>query len=240
MRTGNPALRSNVFTKIRSQDPANVMSIEGTVNKTFVLLFLVLFSASLVWRNPVPFMPFLWPLVFLGFIIAMVTIFKKEWSGFTSPVYAIVEGLFLGGISVMMERSFPGIVIQAVALTFGTLLCMLIAYKTRLIEVTKNFRLGVFAATGGIALIYFVSIMGSFFGLRVPFIHEAGLVGIGFSLFVVTIAALNLVIDFDFIEKGAQFGAPKYMEWYGAFGLMVTLIWLYIEILRLLAKTRRK
>ena len=238
MRTGNPALRSDVFTKIRSQDPANVMSIEGTVNKTFVLLFLVFFSASLVWRNPIPFMPFLWPLVFLGFIIAMVTIFKKEWSGFTSPVYAIVEGLFLGGISVMMERSYPGIVIQAVALTFGTLLCMLVAYKTGLIQVTNNFRLGVFAATGGIALIYFVSIMGSFFGLRVPFIHEAGLVGIGFSLFVVTIAALNLVLDF--IEKGAQFGAPKYMEWYGAFGLMVTLIWLYIEILRLLAKTRRR
>jgi uncharacterized YccA/Bax inhibitor family protein len=146
----------------------------------------------------------------------------------------------LGAISAIFEKQYPGIVIQAVGLTFGVLFCLLLAYKSGMIKVTQNFRLGVVAATGGIALLYFVNIIMSFFGARIPFIHEAGLLGIGFSLFVVVIASLNLVLDFDFIEKGAEAGAPKYMEWYGAFGLIVTLIWLYLEILRLLAKLQRR
>ena len=173
-----------------------------------------------------------------GFVVALITIFKKQWAAFTAPLYALLEGLFLGGFSAIFEAKYPGIVIQAVTLTFGTLFCLLLAYRSGLIKATENFKLGVVAATGGIALIYMATIFLGFFGVRMPFIHESGTIGIAFSLFVVVIAALNLVLDFDFIENGAARGAPKYMEWYAAFGLMVTLIWLYIEILRLLAKLR--
>ena len=146
----------------------------------------------------------------------------------------------IGGISAMMEARYPGIVLQAVGLTFGTLLCLLGLYKSGLIKVTQNFRLGVVAATGGILVLYLVQmVLRMFGGTGMGFIHESGMAGMLFSAFVVTIAALNLVLDFDFIEAGAEHGAPKYMEWYGAFGLTVTLIWLYLEILRLLAKLRR-
>ncbi len=175
-----------------------------------------------------------------GLIVALVTVFKKTWAGITSPVYALLEGLFLGGISAIFEAQYPGIVIQAVALTFGTLFSLLLAYKSRLIKVTENFKLGVAAATGSIFLIYLANMLLGFFGIHMPFIHESGIIGIGFSLVVVVIAALNLVLDFDFIENGAASGAPKYMEWYAAFGLMVTLIWLYLEMLRLLAKLRSR
>ncbi len=240
MRSGNPVLRANTFTKVRSYSSANAMTIQGTVNKTLLLLFLTLFSASWVWDKPSQFLPFLWPAVIGGAIVAFVTIFKKEWSPVTSWIYALVEGVFLGLISALIEQKYPGIVIQAVGLTFSVLFCLLIAYKSKMIKVTDNFRLGIVAATGGIALVYILSLLMGLFGARIPFIHQAGPIGIGFSLFVVVIAALNLVLDFDFIEKGAECGAPKYMEWYAAFGLMVTLIWLYLEILRLLAKTRRR
>ena len=171
-----------------------------------------------------------------GFIVAIVTIFKKNWAPITVPIYAILEGLFLGGISQIFEKQFPGIVTQAIILTLGILGALLIAYKTKLIKPTENFKLGVSAATGGIFLVYLINFIMGFFGSSIPMIHESGLMGIGFSIFVVIIAALNLVLDFDFIEQGVELGAPKYMEWYGAFGLMVTLIWLYLEILRLLAK----
>ena len=240
MRSGNPALRADVFTKVRSLDSENVMSIQGTVNKTFFLLLLTFFSASWVWRNPARFLPFIWLGIIGGLIVALVTFFKKELAPVTSPIYALIEGLVLGTISAIMEKTYPGIVMQAVALTFGTLFCLLLAYKSGLIKVTENFKLGIVAATGGIFLIYMISMVMGFFGARIPFIHESGPIGIGFSLFVVAIAALNLVLDFDYIEKGAKHGAPKYMEWYGAFALMVTLIWLYMEILRLLSKTRRR
>jgi len=240
MRSGNPVLRSDTFRQARPLATGDVMTIQGTVNKTGILLLLCIFSASLVWKNPVAFMPFMWLSIIGGFIVALVTVFNKQWAGVTSPIYAFVEGLFLGCISALMERQYPGIVIQAVGLTFGTLFCLLMAYKSRLIKPTENFRLGIVAATGGIALFYFISLIVGFFGIRMPLIHSSGPLGIVFSLFVVTIAALNLVLDYDFIEKGSEYGAPKYMEWYGAFGLMVTLIWLYIEILRLLAKTRRR
>jgi len=162
--------------------------------------------------------------------------FKQEWSPVTAPLYAVLEGLVLGCISAMLERIYPEIVIQAVALTFGTLFCLLMAYKARLIQVTERFKLGVVAATGGIAILYIVDIVMGAFGHHIPFIHESGVVGIGFSVFIVIIASLNLVIDFDFIEKGAQAGAPRYMEWYGAFSLMVTLVWLYLEIINLCQK----
>ncbi|OGR84003.1 MAG: hypothetical protein A2902_04805 [Elusimicrobia bacterium RIFCSPLOWO2_01_FULL_64_13] len=245
MRSSNPALNSKTFAGFdRSVPGGEVMTLEGTVNKTGILLLLALVSASWTWglfftqRNPAAVAPWMVLGAIGGFVVAMVTVFKKEWSGITAPAYALLEGLLLGGLSSLFEARYPGIVIQAVGLTFGTLFALLVAYKSRLIRVTQNFRLGVAAATGGIALFYLASMVMGFFGWRMPFIHETGILGIGFSLFVVGIAALNLVMDFDFIENGAAAGAPKFMEWYGAFGLIVTLVWLYLEILRLLAKLR--
>jgi uncharacterized YccA/Bax inhibitor family protein len=176
-----------------------------------------------------------------GFVVALVTIFKKNWSPFTAPIYALLEGLALGGISAIFEKMYPGVAIQAVGLTLGTLFVMLLAYKTGVIRATQSFKIGVIAATGGIAVFYLVEmVLGMFFHFNVPAINASGPWGIAFSLFVVIIAALNLVLDFDMIETGVSGGAPKYMEWYGAFGLMVTLIWLYLEILRLLGKVRRR
>ena len=218
------------------------MSIQGTVNKSALLLLLTLLSASWTWTlhfttaSPAAVAPWMVGGAIGGLIVAFVTVFKKNWAPVTAPIYCVLEGLFLGGISATLESRFPGIVIQAVALTFGTLFCLLVAYKTGAIKATENFKLGIAAATGGIFLIYMITLLLGLFGIQIPLIHESGLIGIGFSLFVVIIAALNLVLDFDFIENGTASGAPKYMEWYAAFGLMVTLIWLYIEILRLLAK----
>jgi len=240
MRSGNPSLRGKTFTSLRAVDPAQAMTIQGTANKCFILLGLCVFTAGWVWSNTAIAMPFLLPAAIGGFIVGLVTVFKKEWASITAPIYALLEGIVIGTISVMFERSYPGIVIQAVALTFGTLFCLLGAYKSGMIKATENFKLGVVSATGAIFLFYFISIILGFFGIRMPLIHDSGPLGIAFSLFVVIIAALNLVLDFDFIEKGAEYGAPKYMEWYGAFGLIVTLIWLYLEMLRLLAKTRRR
>jgi uncharacterized YccA/Bax inhibitor family protein len=183
-------------------------------------------------------MPFLWGGIIGGLVFAFATIFRPHWAPLTAPAYAVFEGLFVGAISAIFEGMFPGIVLQAVMLTFGTLGALLVAYRSGLIQATENFKLGVVAATGGIFLVYLASMVLSFFDIRIPMIHEGGTVGILFSLFVVTIAALNLVLDFDFIESGVNAGAPKHMEWYGAFGLTVTLVWLYIEFLRLLAKLR--
>ncbi|HDZ62681.1 MAG TPA: Bax inhibitor-1/YccA family protein [Nitrospirae bacterium] len=243
MRTANPALNSKTFTNMsRITDPSRMMTIQGTVNKTALMLFLLLIPAAWTWNmffsteSSSAVMPWMLGGFIGGFVVAIITVFKKEWSPVTAPLYSVLEGLALGGLSAIFEARFPGIVIQAVALTFGTLFCLLTAYRSGLIKVTENFKLGVVSATGGIALIYFASIILRLFGINMPFIHESGLIGIGFSVFVVIIAALNLVLDFDFIEKGSEAGAPKFMEWYAAFGLMVTLIWLYIEILRLLSK----
>jgi len=240
LRSGNPALKNNTFSQTSLISGSEAMTISGTVNKAFFMIALLLFSASFVWSRPLDAAPFLLPSVILGFIIALVTIFKKEYSPVTAPIYAIVEGIALGTISSFFEARYPGIVIQAVGLTISTLLCLLLAYKSGVIKATENFKLGVVAATGGIALLYLVSIVMGFFGFNIGFIHNSGPMGIGFSVFVVIIASLNLVLDFDFIEKGAKMNAPKYMEWYGAFALMVTLIWLYLEILRLLSKIRSR
>jgi len=240
MRSGNPVLREDSFAGTGSFDSSESMTIQGAVNKSFILLFLVVLGASWTWADPSRLVPLMWPFLIAGFTVALVTVFKQEWSPVTAPLYAVLEGLVLGGISAMLERIYPEIVIQAVALTFGTLFCLLMAYKARLIQVTERFKLGVVAATGGIAILYIVDIVMGAFGHHIPFIHESGVVGIGFSVFIVIIASLNLVIDFDFIEKGAQAGAPRYMEWYGAFSLMVTLVWLYLEIINLLSKIRRR
>ena len=241
MRSGNPALKNDeVFRREGSVNPKYAMTIDGTVNKTYILLFLTVLSASWSWSRPDLFIILMIGGVIGGFTMAMITIFNKKGAGFTAPIYVLFEGLFLGAISALMEQTYPGIVMQAVFLTFGTLFCLLMAYKSKLIKVTENFKLGVVAATGAIMVIYLLSFVMGFFGMNILYIHESGLIGIGFSLFVVVIASLNLVLDFDFIENGAKSGAPKYMEWYGAFGLMVTLIWLYLEILRLLAKLRSR
>jgi uncharacterized YccA/Bax inhibitor family protein len=245
MRTANPALNDNTFRGYgRAAASGDTMTIQGTVNKTGVLLLLVLLTSTWTWRlyYTATDSLMLWVAggAIGGFIVAMITVFRKQWAAVTAPVYALLEGLVLGGISSVLEARYPGIVIQAVGLTFGTLFGLLFAYKSGMIKATENFKLGVVAATGGIALVYFATIILGLFGIRMPYIHESGMIGIGFSLFVVIIAALNLVLDFDFIESGAAQGAPKFMEWYGAFGLMVTLIWLYIEILRLLSKMRSR
>ena len=256
IRSGNPALKESTFLDLGSgtvvSRDAGAMTLNGTVNKTGILLLLSVLTAAFAWTQSVVTGPdgtaMVAPGVTIyalggaigGFILAMVTVFKKTWSPVTAPLYALVEGFFLGAISAVFELKYPGIVFQAVVLTFGTLGALLAAYRSGLIRATEKFKLGVVAATGGIALVYLVSMGLRLFGKDIPLIHESGLVGIGFSLFVVVIAALNLVLDFDFIESGVEAGAPKYMEWYGAFGLMVTLVWLYIEFLRLLAKLQSR
>jgi uncharacterized YccA/Bax inhibitor family protein len=175
-----------------------------------------------------------------GFVVGLITVFSPGIAKLTAPLYAALEGLALGAISAIYEAQFKGIVIQAVALTFGVLFALLIIYRLRIIPVTQNFKLGVCAATGGIALFYLIAIGLSFFGVQIGMLHQGTPLGIAFSLFIITIAALNLVLDFDFIEQGVEQGAPKLMEWYAAFGLVVTLIWLYVAILRLLSKLRSR
>ena len=254
MRSGNPALKDNTFLDLGSgtlvRNDGGAMTLNGAVNKTAILLVLTLagalftwaqFSAAMAAGNPGAVMPYVWVGAIGGFVVALVTIFKKTWSPYTAPVYAVLEGLFLGAVSAMFELRFPGIVMQAVGLTFGTLAALLLAYRSGLIKATENFKLGVVAATGGIALLYLVQLGLGLFGFKgMSFIHDSSLIGIAFSGFVVVIAALNLVLDFDFIEQGVEQGAPKYMEWYAAFGLLVTLVWLYLELLRLLSKLQSR
>ncbi len=235
MRTANPALNEKVFVGIPCDDKA--MTINGTVNKTGLLLLLCFISAGWSWHSAAANAGmFIMIGAIGGLITAIVTIFNKRIAAITAPIYVVFEGLAMGALSALFDAKYPGIAITAVGLTIGTLAVMLFAYRTGLIKATENFKLGVVAATGGIFVFYMISFVLGFFGVTVPMIHSNGMMGIGFSLVVVVIAALNLVLDFDFIEQGAANAAPKYMEWYAAFGLMVTLIWLYIEILRLLAK----
>lgn len=252
MRTGNPALTAKTFEQVERSNPP--MTLGGTVNKTAMLLAMTLITAMVTWGMAMQSLqtgadgavqadPLLMPLTIggaiAGFVLALICVFKKTTAPVIAPLYALAEGLFLGGVSAMFELRFPGIVMQAVGLTFGTLFALLMAYRSGLIKPTENFKLGVVAATGAIALLYLVNIGMRLFGFEgMGFIHDSGPIGIGFSLVVVVIAALNLVLDFDFIESGVENGAPKYMEWYAAFGLLVTLIWLYLEMLRLLSKLR--
>ncbi len=244
MRTSNPALNDRTF---QGEGAAfgDAMTLQGTVNKTGLLLICVVATAAWTWNLFLHGqLQMVFPLTMIGaiggLILAVVTVFKKTWASVTAPIYALLEGLVLGSVSAMLETRFHGIAIQAVSLTFGTLVVLLLAYRSGLIPVTEKFRLGIVAATGGIALFYLVEMMLGFFGVRFTTINGAGAIGIGFSVFVVIIAALNLVLDFDLIESGVKASAPKYMEWYSAFALMVTLIWLYFEILRLLSKLRSR
>lgn len=252
MRSGNPALNQNTFLDVStgavvSRDASQVMTLGGTVNKTGFLLLLLLLTASYTWSlytgpDSLPaLMPYVWGGAIGGFVVALATVFKKTWAPYSAPLYAALQGLFLGGVSATFEARFPGIVVQAVMLTLGVLFSLLLAYKSGLIKATENFKLGVVAATGGIMVLYLVQMGANLLGFQgMGFLHESSWIGIAFSAFVVVIAALNLVLDFDFIESGVEAGAAKYMEWYGAFGLVVTLVWLYLEILRLLSKLQSR
>ena len=237
-RSGNPAFTKN-FTGTYDLPVNERMTLDGAVNKTGILLSLCFGGAFVGWNIP----SLMIPAAIVGFILALVTIFRSPAkAGSTAPLYSFSQGIFLGGITMIFENQFPGIAIQAIGLTFGILASLLFCYKSGIIKPTENFRLMVFSATIGIGIVYLISILMNLFsdGKEIMMIHSSGPVGIGFSLFVVGIASLNLVLDFDFIEEGAEQGMPKYMEWYGAFSLMVTLIWLYMEILRLLAKLRSR
>ena len=242
LKSGNPALSASTFDGLAASD--DPMTLAGTLNKTAMLLALVLAGAGWVWN--VYFtsrqLADIGPLVLLGSLaglaLGIVTIFNKRLAGYLAPAYAALEGLAVGGISALYESHHPGIAIQAIGLTFGILLTMLVVYRTGLIKVTARLQAGVVGATGGIALLYLADLVLMYFGHPVTLIHEGGPWGIAFSLFVICIAALNLVMDFDFIAKGVAQRAPKYMEWYAAFGLIVTLVWLYLEILRLLGRRR--
>ena len=241
-RSGNPALNKNSFKNLsvdRSTGPIlrnELMTIKGTVDKTAISLLLMIASGYYTFSEQI--VSLIWPGVIVGFIIAIITIFRKHYAPITVPLYALSQGLFLGGISFMYSQLFEGIVYNAILLTVTILFSLLLAYRSGIIKPTENFKLGIFAATGGIVLFYFVSIIASFFGTGFSVLDptNGSMTSILVSLFVVIIASLNLVLDFDFIEEASENGAPKYMEWYGAFGLLVTLVWLYLEILRLLAK----
>ena len=252
IKTSNPALNDRTFRGAGGPiiygyaGTTERMTVNGTVNKTGVLLVLALATACVPWYEftKVHDLGAVSGLMMLGllggFVLAMVTIFKAAWAPVTAPMYALAEGLALGGISAMFEVRYPGLPMEAVALTFGVLAVMLIAYRAGWIKMNDKLRLGIIAATGGIAVFYLAEMVLGFFGIHFGAVNGNGVIGIGFSLVVVAVASLNLVLDFDVIENGVKFGAPKYMEWYGAFSLMVTLVWLYLEMLRLLGKFRSR
>lgn len=248
MRSGNPALNEKTFRNFYTEEgsAAKAMTVQGTAWKTLILLGLCAGTACFTWQKVMAqdmasAMPLVIGGAIGGLIVGIITSFKPAWSPITAPIYALLEGLFLGGISAIFELTeYSGIAIQGIAATFGVMFTLLMAYQSGLIKATENFKLGVVAATGGICILYLVSSVMSFFGMQMSFINQPTWFGIGFSVFVVIVASLNLVLDFDFIEEAANRGAPKYLEWYGAYGLMVTLVWLYIEILRLLAKLNRR
>ncbi len=252
-RTSNPALRPEAFREAQGYG-GEVMTISGAVNKCFILLALIALSASWIWGKMmsaplaeygaapinVSFQGYVVFGAVAGFVLALVTIFKKEWARITAPLYALCEGLVLGGISALYQYQYGGIVLQAVGLTLAVTVTMLVIYQTRLIQVDQKFLMGLSMAMGGLLIVYLCNWIFMFFGRELSFIYSSSPMGIIFSLFVCALAAFNLLVDFWVIEEGARQGAPKHMEWYAAFGLMVTLVWLYLEILRLLAKARRR
>ncbi len=247
-KSSNPVLNERVFSR-ESTWSQEVMTINGTVNKTGLMLLLVIAGALFTWNkfftaftidNPQAGMAAVAPWLMIGgiggLIVALITSFRPQSSAITAPIYAVLEGVLLGGLSAVFESMYAGIVMRAVALTMGVFVAMLVLYRSQVVPITNKFRMGVFAATGGIALVYLGSFIAGLFGANTAFLYDSSPLSIGISLVVIVVAALNLMLDFDFIEKASASGAPKYMEWYGAFGLMVTLVWLYLEMLRLLSK----
>jgi len=240
-RSSNPAFRSEYFQSTAAA--GQVMTIQGTINKIGFLMLLLVASGSFTWKMALEGVASLQSMMYLGIfgglITALFTVFSPRNARFSAPIYAVFEGLALGGISGLFHMAYQGIVLNAVMLTLATLFGMLFLYKTEIVKPTERFKAGVMSATMGVCFAYLFSFILSMFGLASP-IHATGGVGIIISLVVVVIAALNLILDFDMIVKGADSGAPEHMEWYGAFGLLVTLVWLYLELLRLLAAMQRR
>ncbi len=245
-KSGNPTLSEKRFKDTVLEDVVtneNAMTVKGTLQKFGFLFLMTMGTAFYSWKEAAEggnVGPLIIGGAIGGLVIAIVLMFKKEWSPYLAPLYALAEGLFVGAISAQYNYALadvaPNIVINAVGLTFGTAIAMYLLYSFRIIKATQKFKAIVITATAGIAIFYLIAFALSFFGITIPFLHEGSALGIGFSVFVVALAALNLILDFDMIEQGAELGAPKYMEWYGAFGLLVTIVWLYLEILRLLSK----
>ncbi len=244
-QSGNPALSQKIFDKTFDSSVTETMTVRGAINKFGFLLFMVIAGAAYTWnlyeKGQYSLMnTLLWVGIIGGLITALVIAFKPTLAAYLAPLYGILEGFFLGAISATINtalaKSYPGIVMQAVGLTFGVAFAMFLLYNFKIIKATEKFRSIVFTATAGIAIFYLLTLVLGLFHINVPFMYDSSLLGIGISIFVIAIAALNLILDFDMIERGAQMGAPKYMEWYGAFGLLVTMVWLYLEILRLLSR----
>jgi uncharacterized YccA/Bax inhibitor family protein len=245
--SSNPAMKESIFEKVAVvSSSSGTMTVKGSIIKTFLLIAMTIFAASYTWyivfnaNNPSAVTPWLWGGLISGFILALIICFAPKTAPYLAPLYAAAEGFALGAISAFFEQmlaeTYPGIVYTAVAITLLTALVMLFCYQTRLIKVTNRLRSVIVIATISVVVFYFVVIILNLFHVATDFYHGTSLLSIGISAVIVVIAALNLLLDFDFIEKGSQMGAPKYMEWYGAFGLLLTLVWLYLEILRLLSK----
>jgi uncharacterized YccA/Bax inhibitor family protein len=246
-KSGNPTLTEKMFDKSLEMD-ANLqgtMTVRGAINKFGFMMLMLIAGAAYNWhlfeelkQDTMNLLMMVG--IFGGLITAIAISFKPNWAPFLAPLYALLEGLFIGGISVIMNaafaKSYPGLVMQAVGLTFGVAISMFILYNFRIIKATERFKSVIFTATLGIGIFYLLTMVLRLFGVNVSFMYDSSMLSIGISLFVVAIAALNLILDFDMIEQGAERGAPKFMEWYGAFGLMVTIVWLYIEMLKLLSK----
>lgn len=238
--SSNPFMKEEKYQNILDVTATSegTMTVSGAVNKTLILSALLILTSAISFI--MPNMVFVWVGAIGGFIAALVAAFKPHLSRYLAPAYALLEGLFLGTISAVYAASFSGIVFNAFISTIGILVAMLLIYKSRIISVTEKFRMGVLAATGAIALLYLVSMVLRMFGIEMPFLHQGGMWGIGISVAIIVVATLNLLIDFDNIEKGEMYSAPKYMEWYSAMGLLITLVWLYLELLRLLSKVARE
>ena len=237
--SGNPFMKENAFREA-SQDmlqgdminvTANRMTVSGAVNKSFILMAILMATAVVGYSSP----GLTWVGGIGGLVVVLIAVFNRKNSAIWAPVYAAFEGLFVGGITAIYAAAFDGIVFHAVSLTIAILFMMLFIYKTGIIKVTEKLRMGVMMATGAVFLVYIVNFIMSFFGVSLPFLHEGGMMGIGISVVIIGIASFNLLLDFDNFDKGEKYGAPKYMEWFSAMGLLITLVWLYIEILRLLA-----
>jgi uncharacterized YccA/Bax inhibitor family protein len=242
-KSGNPTLSEKAFNQTGYVDYNNSMTVRGTLNKFGFMFLMVMGTAYYSWKEYAQggnVQPLIWGGALGGFVVALVIMFKKEWAPYLAPLYALLQGLFLGAVSAFYNEAFatkmPNIVMNAVGLTFGTAIAMYFLYSFKIIQATQKFKAIIFTATAGIAIFYLIAMVMRMFGVQMAFLHEGSTMGIGFSLVVVAIAALNLILDFDMMEQGAAAGAPKYMEWYGAFGLMVTIVWLYLEIIRLLSK----
>lgn len=249
-QSGNPTLSEKIFNRSIEHAEAGTMTVRGTMAKFGFLLFMIIAGAAYTWHlyynnQQQTMMTFLWIGVIGGLVSALIISFKPTTAPYLSPAYGLLEGFFLGSISAifndMFAEKYPGIIMQAVGLTFGVAIAMFLLYNFRVIKATERFKSIIFMATAGIAIFYLITLLARWiFHVDTAFMYDSSWLGIGISLFVVAIAALNLIIDFDMIERGQDMGAPKFMEWYGAFGLMVTIVWLYIEMLKLLSRLARR